>query len=187
MIKQGKYVHYIPAGNSRLSEFLGALLLVQLSRLDEQTEIRYKNGEYFASQLEKTGGISALKRDSRVTKRGYYFYFLKYDASKWNDIHRDKFMEVLSVEGVPISTAHNNPVYKYPIFRNNAFGRTGCPINCSFYGKKMDYAKVSCAVAERVYQSEVIALGKDFLLERENVDKILEAIYKIRKNIDELR
>ncbi|MQY58136.1 MAG: aminotransferase class I/II-fold pyridoxal phosphate-dependent enzyme [Clostridia bacterium] len=187
MVKRDKYVHYLPAGNSRLSEFLGALLLVQLSRLDEQTEIRYKNGEYFASQLEKVEGLRALKRDPRITKRGYYFYFLRYDASKWDGIPRDKFMQALVAEGVPGSRAHNNPVYRYPIFRNNAFGRTGCPTSCSFYGKKIDYSKVSCPVAERVYQSEIIALGKDFLLEKENVDKILEAICKIRENIGELK
>lgn len=187
MIKQDKYVHYIPAGNSRMSEFLGALLLVQLSRLDEQTEVRYKNGEYFATQLEKIGGLRALKRDPRVTKRGYYFYFLRYDASKWDGIPRDKFIEALAAEGVPVSRAHNNPVYKYPIFQNNAFGRTGCPVSCSFYGKKVDYSKISCPVAERVYESEVIALGKNFLMKRKNIDKILEAIYKIRKNIGELK
>lgn len=187
MIRQDKYVHYLPAGNSRMSEFLGALLLVQLSRLEEQTEVRYKNGEYFAKQLEKIGGISALKRDPRVTRRGYYFYFLKYDSSKWNGIYRDKFMGILSAEGVPVSRAHNNPVYKYPIFQNNAFGRTGCPISCSFYGKKIDYSEVYCPVAERIYQSEIIALGKNFLLEKKNVDKILEAIYKIKENINELK
>ena len=187
MVGEDKYVHYLPAGNSRLSEFLGALLLAQLSRLDEQTEIRYQNGEYFASQLEKVGGLRALKRDPRVTKRGYYFYFLRYDASKWDDIPRDKFMQALAAEGVPVSRAHNNPVYRYPIFRNNAFGRTGCPTSCSFYGKKIDYSKVSCPVAERVHQSEIIALGKDFLLEKENVDKILKAIYKIKENINELK
>jgi len=141
--------------------------------------LRYKNGEYFAKELEKIGGISALKRDPRVTKRAYYFYFLRYDPLKWNNIPRDDFKKALQAEGVPCSTAHNLPVYKYPLFKENAFGRTGCPISCPFYGKTINYSKVRCPVAERVYESEVIALSKDFLLERKNVEKILEAIYKI--------
>ncbi|RLE07135.1 DegT/DnrJ/EryC1/StrS family aminotransferase [Candidatus Aerophobetes bacterium] len=182
-----KYEHYIPAGNNRMTEFQGALLLVQLSRLEEQTNIRHENGEYFARELEKIEGISALKRDPRVTKRGYYFYFLRYDQSRWNDIPRDKFMEALRAEGVPCSTAHNQPLYKNPLFREMAFGKTGCPVSCPLYGKKIDYSKVSCPVSERVYESEVVALGKDFLMERENVDRVLEAIYKIRENIDELK
>ncbi len=173
-----KYRHYIPAGNFRMSEFLGAILLAQLSRLGEQTEIRYQNGEYFAQELEKIEGISALKRDPRVTKRGYYFYFLRYDSSKWNNVHRNKFMEVLRAEGVGCGTAHNNPLYQNPAFRE---------IKASLlYGNEVDYSKVHCPEAERIYSSEVIAMGKDFLMERENIDKILGALHKLRENADEL-
>lgn len=182
-----KYDTYISAGNYRMSEFLGALLSVQLSRLDEQTQMRYENGEYFARELEKIEGISALKRDPRVTKRGYYFYLLRYDSSRWDNISRDKFMKALSAEGVPCSTAHNDPMYKNIVFYKNAFGRTGCPVSCPFHGKKLDYSKFYCPETERIYKSEVVALGKDFLMERENVDKILEVIYKIRENIGELK
>lgn len=182
-----KYEHYIPAGNNRMTEFQGALLLVQLSRLEEQTEMRHRNGEYFAQELEKIGGISALRRDPRVTKRGYYFYFLRYNSFAWANISRDEFLKALSAEGVPCSTAHNQPLYKNPLFQEMSFGKTGCPVRCSFYGKEIDYSKVSCPEAERVYESEVIALGKDFLMERGNVDKILGAIYKIKENIEELK
>lgn len=173
-----KYEHYIPAGNFRMSEFLGAILLAQLSRLEEQTEIRYENGEYFAQELEKIDGISALKRDSRVTKRGYYFYFLRYDSSQWNNIHRDKFMEALKAEGILCHTAHNQPLYRNPAFRDIK--------KSLLYGNEVDYSKVHCPEAERIYESEVIAMGKDFLTEKENVDLIIEAIKKIRKNISEL-
>jgi len=173
-----RYVHYVPAGNFRMSEFLGAILSAQLSRHAEQTQIRYENGEYFAQELEKVGGISALKRDPRVTKRGYYFYFLRYDASKWNGLHRNKFMEVLRAEGVGCGTAHNDPLYQNPAFQNIK--------KSLLYGSEMDYTKARCPEAERIYNSEVIAMGKDFLMERENIDKILGALYKIRENVDEL-
>lgn len=185
-IEKTVYEHYVPAGNFRMSEFLGALALVQLTRLDEQTDIRYRNGEYFAKELDKIDGISALKRDPRVTKRGYYFYFLRYDSSKWENVHRDKFMAALGAEGVMCSTAHNHPVYKNRAFFKNVFGRTGCPIKCGFYGKEIDYSKFYCPEAERIYESEVVALGKDFLMERENVDLILEAIRKLKDNLKEL-
>jgi meiotically up-regulated gene 157 (Mug157) protein len=46
---------------------------------------------------------------------------------------------------------------------------------------------VRCPQAERVYEEEVVALGKDFLMDRANVDKVLEAIKKIKDNLDELR
>ncbi|MCD6290051.1 MAG: DegT/DnrJ/EryC1/StrS family aminotransferase, partial [Anaerolineae bacterium] len=183
----GKYEHYIPAGNNRMTEFQGALLLTQLARLDEQTETRHQNGEYLARELEKIEGISALRRDPRVTKRGYYFYFLRYDGSQWAGVSRDDFMKALRAEGIPCHTAHNDPLYKYPLFADMAFGRTGCPVRCPLYGREIDYSKVHCPVAERVYSSEVVALSKDFLMDRRDVDSVLESIYKLRSNLDELR
>ena len=173
-----KYTHYVPAGNYRMSQFLGALLLAQLGRLEEQTEVRHGSGEYLAAELEKLEGISALKRDPRVTKRGYYFYFMRYDAPQWNDVHRDRFMEALKAEGVACGTAHNGPIYQNP-----AFGQIKRTL---LHGNDMDYSKVHCPEAERIYTSEVVAMGRNFLMERENVGRIVAAVSKLRDNIDEL-
>lgn len=174
-----KYKHYLPAGNFRMSEFLGAILSVQLPRFKEQTEMRHQNGKYFSEELEKIKGILTLRRDPRITKRGYYYYFLRYNPNEWNDVHRDEFMKALSAEGVPCSKAHNRPLYKNPAYRN---------IDEKFlHGREIDYSEINCPEAERIYESEVIALEKDFLMKRENVDEIVRAIKKIRQNIDELR
>jgi len=66
------YEHHVAGYNMRRTEIQAVLLFSQLRRLPLQTEIQYANGEYFASELEKIGGICALKRDHRITKRGYY-------------------------------------------------------------------------------------------------------------------
>lgn len=178
--KQGgeAYEHYVPAGNYRLSEFLGAILLIQLERFPAQLETRHENGEYFAAELAKIEGVSALKRDERITKRGYYFYFVRFDEKLWNGIPRDRFLEALKAEGVRCGTAHNQPLYLNPAFENIK--------KSLLYGSKMNYADVHCPVGEYIYSSEVVAMGKDFLMERDNVDMILEAIRKIRANIGEL-
>ena len=181
------YEHHIPAWNLRMTEFQGAILLCQLKRLPEQTEKRYVNGEYLAGELEKIGGIRALKRDPRVTKRGYYFYLMRYNEEEFGGVSRDMFLEALRAEGIPAGTAHNQPLYKNPVFVEMRFGRTGCPVRCPLYGKAIDYTAFHCPVAERVYEKEIVALGKDFLLSRDQVDLVLEAIRKIKENIAELR
>lgn len=164
-------VHYA-SGNWRMSEFVGAILGAQLTRIEEQTEIRHRNGEVFADELDKIGGISALKRDSRITKKGYYFWLMRYDAAQWDGIPRNRFMEALRAEGVGTGTAHNDPVYWYPAFRQD--GKGGNP-------------KIVRPEAERVYREVVVAMGKDILIHRENVDKIVGAIGKLRENLSELR
>jgi hypothetical protein len=37
-----------------------------------------------------------------------------------------------------------------------------------------------------VYETEVVALGKDFLMDRADVDRVLEAIAKLKANVAEL-
>lgn len=181
------YEHHVPAWNMRMTEFQGAILLCQLKRLPEQTEIRYKNGEYLAEELEKIGGIKPLKRDPRITKRGYYFYLMRYNEEEFEGVSRDKFLEALRAEGIPAGKAHNQPLYKNPVFKEMHFGKTGCPIRCPIYGKTIDYSKIRCPVAERIYEKEIVALGKDFLMERENINLVIEAIIKIKENIKELQ
>ena len=174
-----KYTHYLPAGNFRMSEFLGALLIKQLARLPEQTAVRYENGEYLARELDTIEGIAALKRDPRITKRGYYFYFMRYDAEQWGGVHRDRFAAALQAEGIHAGTAHNHPLYQNPAYRDIK--------PCMLFGSTMDYKQVHCPEAERIFSSEVVGLGKDFLMDRENVDLVLAAIRKLRENADELR
>jgi len=174
-----QYMHYVPSGNFRMSEFLGAILLCQLARLEEQTAVRYENGEYLAAELEKIGGVRALKRDPRVTRRGYYFYFMRYDSSQWNGVHRDRFREALNAEGIGCGKAHNAPLYKNPAFHDIK--------RSLLHGNPMDYTKVRCPESERIYETEVIAFGKNFLMDRGQVDLVLAAIHKLRENIDELK
>ena len=164
-----KYEHLVAAGNYRMSEFVGAILLAQISRLEEQTDARYVNGEYFADELEKIGGICAMKRDPRVTKQGYYFYLTRYDSSQWNGVHRNQFMKALGAEGIGAHMAHNQPLYTLGAYKNNE-----------------RYANDCCPVAEDVYANEVISFGKDFLMDRKMVDLVLEGIQKVKDNLDEL-
>ena len=80
-------------------------------------------------------------------------------------------MEALQAEGVSCGTAHNDPVYEYAAFQDMP-ARQG--------------VQVDCPQAERVYQTEVVALGKDFLMYRENIDAVAGAIRKLRDNVDDI-
>jgi len=46
--------------------------------------------------------------------------------------------------------------------------------------------EVHCPVTERVYETEVVALGKDFLMYRENIDAVVGAIQKLRDHAGDL-
>ena len=80
------------------------------------------------------------------------------------------------------------PLYRYKIFADGKWGETGCPIRCPLYEGEMDYTQVHCPEAERIHETEALDLSHRLLLgPREKMDRILDAMRKVRENVDELR
>jgi dTDP-4-amino-4,6-dideoxygalactose transaminase len=183
------YEFHRVASNLRMTEWQAAVALAQLSRLDEQTEKRERNAKRLAAGLMEIDGVKPIARDPRVTRWGFYYWNFRFDQEAFGGIHRDKFIEAMNAEGVPVHVgAHGQPIYQNPLFQNMNFGRTGCPVTCPFHGRPVDFTKVHCPQAERIYQTEALALPHAvFLGDESDMDLILEAVRKVRDNVDELR
>jgi hypothetical protein len=132
-------------------------------------------------------GLRPLRRDGRVTQRGFYFLILRYDRDAFDGVSRDKFLAAAQAEGIPFGNGYGVPAYKNVVFAENRFGRTGHPVSCSLYGREMDYGKVHCPVAEHVLAEEQATLPSRHLLYREGLEKIVQGVEKIRENLQELR
>jgi len=111
------YMHYILSSNYRLSELQAGLLISQMRRLREHVELKHETGEYLASKLKKIGGVEPLKRDDRVTKRGYYFFVIRYNSEEFYGLPKDKFVAALNAEGVPAGVGYGMPLYRQPAFK----------------------------------------------------------------------
>ena len=183
------YEFHRVASNLRMTEWQGAVLLGQLSRLDAQLDRRERNATYLAEGLREIDGIEPIKRSKRVTRWGFYYWNFRYDQERFDGIHRDVFMKALSREGVPVGIgAHGMPLYQNPLFESMNFGRTGCPIKCPLYGRKVDFRKVRCPNSEHVFTETGLRFNhRLFLGPRRDMDCILRAVRKIRENTDELR
>ncbi len=174
------YEFHRVASNLRMTEFQAAVALTQLSRLDEQTETRERNATHLARGLEEVDGVSAIDRDERVTRWGFYYWNFTYNQEEFDGVPRDKFLEALRAEGVPAGVgAHGAPIYQNPVFQHTDF---------SWLGRPVDFTKVHCPEAERVHAHAALSLThRLFLGEQEDMDLILAAIRKIRANTDELK
>lgn len=179
------YEHYLLGDNLRMTELQAAILLGQLTRLEEQTLKREENAKFLDENLGKIPGIKVIPRDPRVTRRSYYVYPFRFDENVWG-IKRDKFVEALGAEGIPVSSGYPFPLYKNPLFQKKGDGPKFCPVSCPFYGKKMDYTKVSLPNAEQLCKESVWILHPVLLAEKKEMQDIMDAIEKIRKNKDEL-
>lgn len=171
------------ASNMRMTEFQAALLLSQLSRLDEQVEARERNTAYLAKGLREIEGVKPISRDPRVTRWCFYYWNFKYHEDRFDGILRDRFLEALRAEGVPCSVgAHGEPIYHHPVFKNTTWDK------CPFHRPDLNYGKVYCTEAERIYRHEACSFPhRLFLGDESDMGLVLEAIRKIRDNTDELK
>lgn len=179
------YGHYILSSNYRLSEIQAALLLSQMRRLTPQTNHKHEMGEFLARELKKIGGAEPLPRDKRITKRGYYFFIIKYDSRQFGDVHRNKFLSALRAEGVPCGAAYGVPLYKNYAFHKIQIEKV---LPSKVVGKLPDYEKLHLPVAENFCANQQVTLPHQVLLvNRGGIQKIIDAVAKIKENLDELR
>jgi len=179
------YEHYLTGGNYRMTEFHGALLLAQLTRLAEQTERRARNAAILNQGLAGIEGLRTLREEPRATRRSYHLYGMRLIASEFG-CSRDRFVEAFRAEGITCGPGYPHPLYRNPLFQRSGTGPTYCPVSCPFYAKAVDYTKVCCPNAEQACQ-EIIWLYQAMLLgSEEDMDDIVAAARKIREHAKEL-
>jgi 3-amino-5-hydroxybenzoate synthase len=114
------YSHFQYGSNYRLSEFLGAILRVQLRRLDEQTKRRHANGRLLDKLLTSVDGITPQRIPAEVTRNSHYAYIFHVDLSKFGNITMRKFIEAMNAEGIPNQAAYP-PVHAIDAFQNGSY------------------------------------------------------------------
>lgn len=175
--------------NYRMTEFQAAILLVQLSRLEEQNARRMANARYLSGLLADMPGLQPLRWDERATKHSFYLYIIRYDPAAFGGLPRARFVEALAAEGVPAFTGYTFPVYANPMFLQQNFHGKFCPVNCHHYGASVDYASFAqtCPVTERACYEESIWLDhRLFLGDQADMDDIAEALAKVSAHVQEL-
>jgi dTDP-4-amino-4,6-dideoxygalactose transaminase len=175
-----RFGHRLLGFNYRMTEFQAAILLAQLERLPEQTELRAARAARLSTGLSAVPGIQLLKRDERLTTQAIYQFVFKYDAQAFGGASRDRVVAALEAEGIPAEGLFYEPVYRSPLFQVD-------PRDFPALAKDLPWAKTRCPVAERAAYEESVWLPHQLLLGSEqDVDHIVEAVEKIQNHVDEL-
>jgi dTDP-4-amino-4,6-dideoxygalactose transaminase len=172
------YKHFVLGSNLRLTEFQAAILLAQLTRLEEQTLTRQANAAILDAGLAQVPGIITLAPEPRMTRRAYHFYPFRIDSALLG-LTRDAFVEALVAEGVPLHAAWPTPIYKNPLFQRMGQGADDCPRSCPYYGQETDYANVVCPVCEQVCGDTCWIPQHVLLAEDEAMRMIVAAVRKV--------
>ncbi len=179
-----RFQHRILGFNYRLTEFQAAILLAQLERLPEQTELRAARAARLSEGLSRLSGISLLSRDDRLTTQAIYQFVFKYDPAAFAGASRNRFVAALEAEGIPSDGLFYEPIYRSALFNVDP---RDFPALQTLDAQSLPWAKTHCPVAERAAYLESVWLPHQLLLGSEqDVDQIVEAVAKIQSNPDEL-
>jgi dTDP-4-amino-4,6-dideoxygalactose transaminase len=176
------YSHFIYGSNYRLSEWQGAILTQQLSRLDKQATIRAKNAAYLDGVLPEIEGISPQKHDPRCTRNGHYAYIFHYESSTFADLPIKRFIEALEAEGIPTQASYP-PIHELDLFKSGEY-LNRLPQEQRDAGKRIlkgDFPNTRRAAWETVWLPHPVLLGT-----RDDTARVPEAIRKIQKHAKEL-
>jgi len=176
------YSHYIYGSNYRLSEWQGAVLNVQLSRLDEQTKRRHQNARLLDHLLREIPGITPQKLDERCTRNGQYAYIFHVNKKEFGGASTERFIEAMNAEGIP-NQASYPPLHQLHMFRNGNYRKrlSGKQAKEKHAFLKQRFPATKKAAWETVWIPQPALLGDE-----EDMHEIAAALGKIQKNAKEL-
>lgn len=172
----------------RLTEYQAAIGLAQLKRLESQTVTRTENAAYLKSQLEQIPGIIPYKLYDHVTRAAFHLFPFRYKKEEFKGLPRAEFLKALSAEGVPCSSGYttlNDKPFLHNAFQSKNFKKM-------YSSEMLDFDKYlernRCPQNDILCNEEGNWFDQNMLLgPRSDMDYIVSAIDKIRRNTDSIK
>ena len=174
--KDTNYQHVLIGTNARLSEFQGAVLRVQLGRLDEQIAVREENYQYLCELLSDVEGIEMQKISDDMTVDPHYMIMFYYDKEVFHGAERAEFVSYLKSMGIPCNRSYES-LHKLPAFQTLPAG------SWRMVASEVKDGEEHCKNSERI-SNEVVCLNHNILL---GDKKLVEEIVNIIKSFKESR
>jgi dTDP-4-amino-4,6-dideoxygalactose transaminase len=168
------YRHFELAGNSRMTEWQGAVLRAQLQRFPAQQAVRSANADFLNGALAEIPGVTPQGRYSGCTSQGNYCYVVKFDSELFPD--RDRLRTALLAEGMPLTTSYP------PMHQLDMFGREGG------LGPRLRdataypaYSRQHMPVAEELSKTTIWFTTAVLMGSRENAQSVVDAVEKAHR------
>jgi 3-amino-5-hydroxybenzoate synthase len=176
------YSHFINGSNYRLSEWQGAILGAQLTRLDEQTRHRHQNARLLDRLFSQIPGITPQVLDPRCTRNGHYAYIFHVNTKEFAGASVERLIEAMNAEGIP-NQASYPPVHALQVFQNGEYRKrlSGSQAKEQHAFLKARYPQTQRAAFETIWIPQPALLGDE-----EDMHEIAAAWGKIQKFAKEL-
>ena len=166
------------------SEFQAALLLAQMTRLEEQAKTRGQNGQYLTSLLREIPGIAPARMYEGCTRNAYHGFIFRYQQEQFAGLPKAKFLKALSAEGIPASSGYT-PLNKKRYLKNALDSRGYRRIYSKEQIARLE-ERNQCPVNDRLCEETVWIMPSVLLAGRSDMEQIAEAMRKIHAHASEL-
>lgn len=171
--------------NRRMVEMEAALLLQQMTRLEEQSKRRTANALYLTSLLKEIPGIIPARMHDGCTRNAYHLYLLRYQKAEFAELPRATFLKALAAEGIPASRGYA-PLNKEPFLQaaleSRAYQKL-FPEDVLRNWKERN----ECPANNQLCEEAVWFTQNMFLGTKNDMNQIAEAIRKIKNHAGELK
>ena len=175
------------SSNYRLSEFQSAVLLGQLERFSGDDARRQANATRLTEGIHQIPGLNHIRIAGLSMKHGYYYYLLKYEPDAYANLDPARLCQALNAEGIPFVQGDRKPLYAHPVFQVANLSQTICTEVLERYRQAVDLDDPRCPATEEACNRTLILRHQVLLGDAGDMDDIIEALWKVYKNIDELR
>jgi dTDP-4-amino-4,6-dideoxygalactose transaminase len=161
-----------------MTEFQGALLLAQMTRLEAQSRIRERNAHYLSALLREVPGIVPARVYEGCTRNAYHLYMFRYDARQFAGLVRDKFLGALAAEGIPASKGYaplNREGFLQDVLRSRGYRKIYAQAELDRWEERTRCPGNERLCAEAVWLTQNVLLGG-----RSDMDQIADAVRKIQ-------
>jgi len=171
-------------GNYRMQHFQAAMLLQQIDKLVQETEVRQANADYLMEQLRQIPGIAParLPEHSRAV---WHMFPLRYDAHQFHGLPREKFVHALAAEGIPCGGGYSEQYLDGMIdeaIQSRGYRRLWPAERLTAYRDSLRNLPGN----RRVCATTVVLPQNLLLAERGSMDHIVDAIRKIQVHSEAL-
>lgn len=170
--------------NLRLTEFQGALLNAQMTRLEQQSAVRDGNARYLTELLAKIPGIKPVRNYEGCSRSAWHLFMFRYDKAAFAGLPRSRFLKALAAEGVRASSGYT-PLNKQPFIKDTVLSKAYRKI----YPEKLLLEweeRTRCPNNDRLCE-EAVWLTQNMLLgPKSDMEQIAEAISKLQGSAPEL-
>lgn len=174
------YDHYALGGNTRMTEWQGAVLLAQLDRFAGQQHRRSANVRRLNAALTEIPGVRPQARDPRCTDQGSYCYFVEIEPARFG-ASREAVRLALLAEGIPMVMAFP-PIHRLHVFQDP----DGFAPRWRSREGMADFTSLSLPVSERLADRTLwfptaVLMGSD-----DDTTDVVRALAKVQEHANEL-